>query len=71
MEPILADLERDYTGRIDFKKVDVDAESTMSEKFGIMSIPTFVIVKDDKEISRKIGAMPKDNLKSWIDENSH
>ena len=71
MDPILADLEKDYTGKIDFKRIDVDAEGSLAEKFGVMSIPTFVIVKDEKEISRKVGAMPKDSLRSWIDENSH
>jgi len=34
-----------------------------------MSIPTFVLVQDDKEIDRKVGAMPKEMLKSWIDSH--
>jgi hypothetical protein len=34
-----------------------------------MSIPTFVILKDGKEAARRIGAMPKDELKRWIEAN--
>lgn len=69
MKPVFADIEKDYTGKIEFKKVDVDADSAMAAQYGIMSIPTFVILKDGKEISRKLGAMPKEALKSWLDSS--
>lgn len=67
MRPIFEELEKSYSGKVEFKKIDVDTDNTTSSQYGVMSIPTFVIVKDGKELSRKIGAMPKDVLKSWID----
>jgi len=67
MKPIFDEIDKDYVGKVEFKKVDVDAEPALASQFGVMSIPTFVILKDGKEVSRKIGAMPKDILKSWID----
>lgn len=67
MRPVFEELEKVYAGKVEFKKVDVDAEGTLASQYGVMSIPTFVIVKEGKETSRKIGAMPKDTLKSWID----
>ena len=69
MAPILDQLEKEYEGKIEFKKVDVEVESDLSAKFGIFSIPTFVILKDNKEVSRKEGAMPKEFIKSWINSN--
>lgn len=69
MEPIFADIKGDYEGKVDFKKVDVEEDSTEAAKFGVMGIPTFVLVKDDKEVSRKVGAMPKETLISWLDSN--
>lgn len=69
MKPVFAEIEKDYTGKIEFKKVDVDADSAMAAQYGIMSIPTFVILKDGKEISRKLGAMPKEALKSWLNSS--
>jgi thioredoxin 1 len=69
MKPVFAEIEKDYTGKIEFKKVDVDADSAMAAQYGIMSIPTFVILKDGKEVSRKLGAMPKEALKSWLDSS--
>ncbi len=67
MRPIFEQLEKEYVGKLQFKKVDVDSESQLAGQYGISSIPTFVIVKDGKEVARKMGAMPKDMLKSWVD----
>jgi len=41
----------------------------MASQYRVMSIPTFVILKEGQEVSRKIGAMPKSSLERWIDEN--
>jgi thioredoxin 1 len=67
MAPVFEEIEGDYQGRIEFQKVDVEEEAELASKFNIMSIPTFVALKDDKEIDRKTGAMPKEVLKSWLD----
>jgi thioredoxin 1 len=69
MEPIFADVKKDYDGKITFKKVDVESNSAEASKYSVMGIPTFVLVKEDKEVSRKIGAMPKDILTNWLDSN--
>jgi len=70
MGPVFDEIEGDYEGKIEFQKVDVESDSDTASKFGIMSIPTFVLVKDDKEIDRKIGAMPKEMLKTWLDSHT-
>lgn len=67
MKPIFAEIEKSYESKVTFRSIDVEQEVEIARKFGVMSIPTFVLVKDDKEVSRKIGAMPKDTLISWID----
>ena len=69
MEPVLEELEKEYSGKVGFKKINVDQNQDESSKFGIMSIPTYVFVKEGKEIDRVIGAASKDNLKSKIDLN--
>ncbi len=69
MAPIFAELEKEFEGRVEFKKIDVDKDQAQAAKFGIMSIPTFVVLKDGQEVSRKIGALGKEVLKSWIEES--
>lgn len=69
MKPVFEDLEPQYEGKVEFKKVDVESDVAQAQKFGVMSIPTFVILKDGEEADRRMGAMPKDVLKAWIDKN--
>lgn len=69
MEPVFVELEKEFAGRVKFRKIDVDKEGEKAAKFKVMSIPTFVILKDGQEISRKIGALSREVLKNWIEEN--
>ncbi len=69
MEPIFDELAKEYAGKVEFKRIDVEAEQEMSAKFSVQSIPTFILLKDDKEIDRKIGAMPKEIVRRWLDSH--
>ena len=40
-------------------KVNVDDENALAMKYGVMSIPTLIVVKDGKEAARIAGASPK------------
>ena len=51
MRPIFEEVEKEYAGKVEFKKVDVEVESEMSSTYNIFSIPTFVILKDGEEIA--------------------
>ncbi len=66
MKPIFKELEKELQGKVEFKTIDVEADQQLSSQYGIMSIPTFVILKDGKEIDRKMGAMPKQVFLSWL-----
>jgi len=68
MEPIFEELKEEFEGRVEFRKINVDKNPDEAAKFGVMSIPTFVILKDGQEVSRKIGALSKEILKNWIKE---
>ena len=51
---------------IKFVKINVDENQVNPSKFGIQSIPTFIVFKSGAEVSRKMGAMNKDMFSSWI-----
>lgn len=40
-------------------KVDVDESPELAQKFGVMSIPTLVVLKDGKVVTQNVGALPK------------
>ena len=69
MEPVIEELEKEFAGKIEIEKINVDENLDKSNKFQVMSIPTYVILKDDKEVERIIGATSKDNLLKAI--NAH
>ena len=64
--PIFEDLSKEMKN-ITFAKLNVDENQEIASKFGIMSIPTFIIFKDGKEADRIIGANPRSLLKSKIE----
>jgi len=67
MEPIIKDLEKELGNGVKFEKVDVDAESEKAQEFEVLSIPTFVIIKDGKEVDRIVGARGKSQFKQIIE----
>lgn len=70
MKPVLEDVEKELSGKVEVKKIDVDKEPEEASKFGVVSIPTFVIVDEEgKELDRRMGAMPKDTFLEWIKGN--
>ncbi|MCP4647597.1 MAG: thioredoxin [bacterium] len=64
--PIFEELSGEMEG-VKFAKVDITASEDLAKKFGVMSIPTIILLKDGKEVDRMMGAVPKDNLKQWVE----
>jgi len=62
MEPIIDELEKEFKGKVDFEKINVDENQEMAAKYNVMSIPTYIFLKEDKEVDRIIGATQKDNF---------
>lgn len=67
MSPILEELATEMTD-VKFVKVDVDAEMELSQRYGVMSIPTFVVFKDGKQVGGFIGARDKQSTKAEIEK---
>ena len=43
-------------------KINVDEQPELAGSFGVMSIPTLVVMKDGKVVNRAVGAMPKQRI---------
>ncbi|MCL5094615.1 MAG: thioredoxin [Candidatus Marsarchaeota archaeon] len=66
--PIFDELSEDYKD-VKFMKLNVDNNEEIARRYNIMSIPTTMIFKDGKIKGMMIGAVPKNNIKKFIDEN--
>lgn len=60
LAPTIDTLAKDYEGKAVIAKVDVDAEPALAQRFGVMSIPTVILLKDGVEVERKVGLMTAD-----------
>ncbi len=58
LSPAIEELSAQYEGRALVAKVNVDESPDLARRFGVMSIPTVVFLKDGKEVDRKVGLMP-------------
>ena len=47
-------------------KVNVDEEQELAAQFGVMSIPTLVVIKDGKVVNQVVGARPKASILSML-----
>ena len=67
--PIIEEAAKDYEGKIKFAKVNADDNQHIDEKFNIMSIPTTLLIVKGNLKASSVGAVPKNVLKKWIEEN--
>jgi thioredoxin-like negative regulator of GroEL len=66
MLPIFEELKTVFSD-IEFAKINID-ESDEAGKFGVTSIPTFILIRNNAEISRKNGVMTKEAFKNWLQQ---
>ena len=57
--PIIEELAAEYDGKAVVGKCDIEENDDLTEKFGIMNVPTVVFLKDGKEVDRAVGLAMK------------
>lgn len=64
--PVVEQLAREQSGKVVFGKLNVDENPETTQRFGIMAIPTLLVMKNGEEIDRIIGALPKEQLEARL-----
>lgn len=67
MIPIFEELDSAYAGKVKFLKMNVDENADIPGKFGVMSIPTFVVFKGGQAVKTLVGTKSKEDMKKEID----
>lgn len=65
--PIIEEMDKEYEGRAVIGKVDVDNNNEIAVRFGIRNIPTVLFIKNGQVVDKVVGAVPKINLTSKLD----
>ena len=65
LHPVLEELSKEYSGKVDIYQIDVDQEKELAAAFGIRTL-LLIPMKEEPRITQ--GALPKDQLKKAIDE---
>lgn len=66
--PVIEELAKEYEGKIKVGKLNVDQNSQMPSKFGIMSIPSILFFKGGEVVKSMVGAQPREAFKKEIDQ---
>src|SRR5262245_8017567 len=67
--PIMDELANQYSGKLKVAKLNVDESSQVAMKYGVTSIPTFILFKGGQVADRMLGAVPRSEFFKFIDRN--
>jgi thioredoxin-like negative regulator of GroEL len=67
MESLLAHLERKERDRLRIRRVDVDANPELAERFNVHLVPTLVLIKDKRAVSRLDGRTSAPRIEAMLE----
>jgi len=69
LTPIIEALAEKYAGRVKIVKCNVDEAMNTAGGYGIMSIPTILLVQQGKIVDQQVGVLPADRLSALLDQH--
>jgi thioredoxin 1 len=64
--PVVEQLAKEYNGKVNIGKLNVDNSPNTCQKYGITSIPTLLFIKNGKVVDKMVGAYPKSAMEKKI-----
>ena len=69
LAPTVAEIARDYAGRLKVVKLNVDENMNAAGRFNIRGIPTLLIFKGGQVADQIVGAVPKEQISKIVDQH--
>ena len=66
MSPVIDSIAEEMKDTVKVCKINIDEEQNLAVKYDVMSIPTFVVIKNGKEIGRSVGVQDKSEIINMI-----
>lgn len=67
--PALEEIANELGDKVTVAKVNIDDNPKTPAAYGVRGIPTLMLFKDGQVVAMKIGALPKGDLKAWIESS--
>lgn len=67
LSPIIDQLAEEFGDKVRIVKVNIDESPEAPGKYGVRGIPTMILFKAGQPVATKVGALPKSQLKEWLD----
>jgi thioredoxin 1 len=67
--PSLEEIAASLGPKAKIVKINIDENPNTPSQFGVRGIPTLMVFKDGKLAATKVGAAPKNQLQSWIEQS--
>ena len=70
MTSVVEDVSTVMNERFNTIKVDIDKSAGDASDYGIRSVPTLILVKNDEIIAQQVGALPPMQFMQWLEQNT-
>jgi thioredoxin 1 len=65
--PVLEEIAKEYSGKVIVAKVNTDENPKWAIQYGVQGIPTMLFIKDNEEVDRQVGAVPKQFIENKLE----
>lgn len=69
ISPALEEIAAEMGEQVQIAKINIDENPGVPGKYGVRGIPTLLLFQDGQVVAQKVGAMPKSQIVSWINES--
>ncbi|MBA2710880.1 MAG: thioredoxin [Tatlockia sp.] len=69
LTPVLEEVATSHSDKITFAKMNIDENSQIPSKYGVMSIPTLILFKNGQVEAIKMGLLSKSQLTAFVESN--
>ena len=66
LAPVIEALATEYEGKVKIGKLNVDEAPNTAQKYGVMSIPTLLYIKNGEVVNKSVGVTPKTTIEQIL-----
>jgi len=67
IEPLIAELAKEYDGKVKVGKLQVDQNPKTASKYEIKGVPTFILFNGGEPVRQRVGAQSKQQLREMLE----